>query len=510
MSLPNGRCLWALVLVSTFSIPPAWALDDSVPAVHGDQSRALLGDGTGVVIGFVDSGIDDTHPALTGRMDAEKNFVTTESSNTGDDVYGHGTWVASAALSNDPIYTGMAPGAHYVNARVLSNVGGFSSDVQVRNGVGYAIDQGVDIMNLSLSYDAATNTGNTQLELMIDWAAYARGISTTLAAGNISSSNPHTTAVRGPASAYNGVTVGRTTADFSQVHTDSANAFTGDGRMKPDVVAPGTALTLANDDWEGSAPDWDTNLNGTSFAAPHVAGLMAQQIEAGTNLGLSTNPLVIKSTIMNSADKVLDKGGHAWAPANLTTPGGVTTTTQPLDPDSGAGQINGLALAKQYLAGEQGPTGVQPIGWDLDDINNGESVDYRINRNLEANTMLTATLTWFRHVGRTDNGDGIVNAADTFTQLSPLSNLNLEILRNGVLFAQSLSTKDNVEHLNLLITDEAKYTLRVIGQSVSSGAEQFALAWWGTAIIPEPSSLALAVLGWAGLATWRRRSRRLS
>jgi hypothetical protein len=503
MRFTNGRCLLALALVSALSAP-AWALDGSVPGIHGDLSRTLLGDGTGVVIGFIDSGVDDTHPALAGRMDAEKNWVTSEGSNTGDDVAGHGTWVASAALSNDPTYTGMAPGAHYVNSRVLSNTNGFSSDAQVRNGVGYAIDQGVDIMNLSLTYNAATNTGNTQLELMIDWAAYARGISTSLATGNISGSNPSTSSVRGPSSAYNGVTVGRTTADFSRVHSDSAIAFTGDGRMKPDVVAPGTALTLANDDWEGGAPDWDTSLNGTSFAAPHVAGLMAQQIEAGTNLGLSTNPLVVKSTIMNSADKVLDKSGNAWEPANLTLPGGVFTTSQPLDTHSGAGQIDGLALATQYLAGEQGPTSANPIGWDLHEVNNSQSIDYTLHRQLEAGSMLTATLSWFRHVNRTDDGDGLVNAADTFTR-SPLNNLNLQILRNGVLLAQSISAVDNVEHLNFLIDEQAKYTLRVIGQNVAGGAEQFALAWWGTAIVPEPASLTLTLLACVGLLARRRR-----
>lgn len=505
MSSLLGRCLLALALVCSLPIP-SWALDGSVPGIHGDVSRALLGDGTGVVIGFVDSGIDDQHPALIGRMDAEKNFVTTEPSNTGDDVAGHGTWVSSAALSNDPIYTGMAPAAHYVNARVLDSGAGFASDVQVRNGVGFAIEQGVDVMNLSLTYNAAVNTGNTQLELMLDWAAYDRGISSALAAGNISGSNPPTSVVRGPASAYNGVTVGWTTANFSRVHSDSSTAFTGDGRMKPDVVAPGTSLTLANDDWEGpGAPDWDTNVSGASFATGHVSGLMAQQINAGNDLGLSTSPLVVKATILNSADKqVLDKSGNPWEPAGTSLPGSLPSTAQPLDPHSGAGQIDGAALASQYLAGEQGPTSANPIGWDLSDINGGESIDYTIHRQLEAGSLLTTTLTWFRRVTRTDNGDGIINASDSFTP-SPLSNLNLQILRNGELLTQSVSTKDNVEHLHFLVPEQGKYTLRVVGQSVTSASEQYALAWWSTPIVPEPSSLTLALLASLGLLARRRR-----
>jgi hypothetical protein len=489
------------------AVPPSWAISQGIPGIHGDLSRSLLGDGTGVIVGVIDSGVDDTHPALAGndslshpRLVAEQNFVTYELGNTGDDIFGHGTAVGSIALSSDATFTGMAPDARYINSRVLDNGGGFPDDTQVRNGVGFAIDHGANVLNLSMNYFAAFSGGSTQWDLMIDWAAYARGISSSLSVGNISQ-GPGTDAVRDPGGAFNGISVGRVIADLSKVSIDSAGSYTEDGRMKPDVVAPGTLITAANNNWEGGTL-WRTGLNGTSFAVPHVTGLIAQELEAGANHGLSTDPLVVKATIMNSATKkVLGRTLQPWAPGNMSTIAGVATTTHPLDPQSGAGLIDGLALADQYLAGEAGPGTVLDVGWDLNSIAGGQSVDYTISHNLSVGSKLTATLTWYRHVSRIDDGDGIVDTADNFFQDQTLSNLDLEVLRNGVPIAASLSLVDNVEHLNLSVDQLGQYTVRVLGTTVYGGSEKFGLAWF----VPEPASVVLAIFAVVGGWGLRRR-----
>jgi hypothetical protein len=289
------------------------------------------------------------------------------------------------------------------------------------------------------------------------------------------------------------------------VHSNSGEAFTSNNRMKPDVVAPGSTLSLANDDWESQA-DWDSNLSGCSFATPIVAGLMAQQIEAGNRLGFSTDPLVIKSTIMNSAEKVLNKQGLAWEPTSVIESAGVYSAEHPLDTHSGAGQVNGEVLSMQYLAGEQGPGLVNPIGWDLNTISNLQTYDYTIDPSLIFGSKLSATLSWYRMVDRIDNGNGIVDAGDIFTAPIPLSDMNLQILKNGILVAESISAADNVEHLFIDIDRSAQYTLRVVGTGVFGPVDtpqRFGLAWFGTAV-PEPNSFAMLVIAFGAIATNRR------
>jgi len=469
----------------------ASALDLSVPAIGGDVSRNLLGDGTGVIVGIIDSGVDETHPVFgtdslgQPRMVAESNFVLSEPESAGDDVHGHGTWVASTVLGRDDLHSGLATDARFVNARVLDRNSTFASGNDVANGVGFAIEQGADILNLSLNYFSTLSNGNTTLDRMLDWAAENMGVSSAICVGNISAGNGALT-VRGPGGAFNGITVGQTDFNFDQVHSDSASAFTQDLRMKPDLVAPGRSITMANNDWERQR-DFST-ASGCSFATSHVAGMMAQQIEAGRDRGLSTSPLVIKATMMNSADKsVLDKGGNPWEPAS----GVVASITQPLDSDSGAGQINGITLVEQYLAGEQVPGLVNAIGWDLGTIGNGDTIDYDFVTSLVAGTELTATLNWFRHVNRTDRGAAGIDSADLFTT-EALDNLNLQILADGQVIAESVSTRDNVEHLRITASANVDYSIRVLGANViNDPTELFGVAWSAVAV-PEPASAYLA------------------
>jgi hypothetical protein len=492
------------------------ALDQSVPRVHGDAARALLGDGTGVIVGIVDSGMDATHPALTGtdslgnpRLVAQANFVTSEPSNTGGDVYGHGTAVGGVALGRDPVYNGIATDARYVNARVLDSGNGFAGDPQVINGIGFALQNNATVLNLSLTYFATGSSGGSRLALMTDWAAYSRGVTVVGITGNDFGATTSPSPVQALGDAYNLISTAATGAPnaYDRVAAFSRVGPVGGNRSKPDIAAPGQSITTANANWETGA-DFNT-WDGTSFAAPHVTGIVAAATEYGRAHGLSTSPIVFKAALMNSAEKVKDRDGNAWAPLAASTSGGLYTATGPLDNQSGAGQVDGLAFARQYAAGRFAPGAVSPVGWALDTITGTAApVDYAVALPLQVGSTFAATLAWNRHVGRTDDGNGLVDNGDTFSLLESLDNLDLYLLRDGTPVAASVSTVDNVEHLYFTVTDPGLYTVRVARLDVagSGTSEEFALAWAGTAV-PEPGAVGAVMTLAAGGALLGRRGR---
>src|SRR6266508_5141506 len=119
-------------------------LDQSVPLIGGDYARDVLGfNGTGVNIAILDTGIDASHPDFH-FADGTSKIVRAEDETCAvapappdlpdefcdhgtDDLFGHGTHVASIAAGTGAAsggqYTGVAPGANLMNIKVLNSFG---------------------------------------------------------------------------------------------------------------------------------------------------------------------------------------------------------------------------------------------------------------------------------------------------------------------------------------------------------------------------------------------------
>ena len=439
----------------------AGALDLAGPTVGADVLHGRGYDGGGVEVGVVDLfQADGTHPALSGNYLGGLKFAV-----GGEWLDSHATEVAGCVASTDSTYPGIAPAAGFWTAQTTKR----SVQTTVRNQTRAAetLAQGLDILNgnpaevITLSIGlAGDTTAADQWSLALDHVVHTNGLTVTIAAGN---SGPASNTIDGrPAGAYNAIVVGATggtggsaSEDYSNIVYFSSRGPSDDGRAKPDIVAPGSIIHMPT---LGGA--W-TDANGTSFATPIVAGGAALLIDMGRSLGHSTDPKVIKSVLLNSADKLA-----GWS----------NTPTRPLDHAQGAGQMDLAEAWRQYAFEEKTPGTTTGIGWDLGDVGYGQVRAYPLDLNLPAGAVLAATLAWDRVVTTdTEDIDDVVYALDH------LDNLDLRLVRDdqpGVPAAESISAIDNVEHVYYAIQAAGKYSLHVVFNGGAPGdGETYGLSW---------------------------------
>ena len=221
--------------------------------------------GAGVTIAIIDTGVDGSVPELAGAVVGGADFSGLGSSNgqkpVGSDGSEHGTMVASLAVGRgtgaNTGVIGAAPAASVLSISIGFGEGSTSSDEQIAQAVRYAVDQGADIINMSL-------TRNTR-----DWPeswddaflyAMEHDVVVVAAAGNRGSG---TTEVGAPATMPGVLTVGG--VDVS-------------GQASFDASSQGITIGVSapSEDLVGVVPGGDHVLwNGTSGATPIVAGIVA-------------------------------------------------------------------------------------------------------------------------------------------------------------------------------------------------------------------------------------------
>ncbi len=273
--------------------PVHTCLDVSVPHVRAPQVWALGFRGQGIKVGIVDTGIDPNHPDLAGRVVAKTSFVGGD----GTDDNGHGTHVAGIVAGNGQAsggkYCGVAPEASLYAAKVLRADGsGMMSGVMA--GVEWAVQQGVQVINLSLGGPGPCD-GTDALSEMCD-TAVASGVVVCVAAGN---AGPEHSTVGSPGCARQVITIGASDDD-DRIAGFSSRGPTSDGRLKPDLVFPGVGITAcrASGTSMGSPVDqYYTNASGTSMATPHATGAAALLLQAKPEW----TPAQVKEALMKTA-----------------------------------------------------------------------------------------------------------------------------------------------------------------------------------------------------------------
>ena len=300
MTLTQDQVAWLAEQVSVehlwLDLPVQALLDASVPIIQAPSVWRAGYRGRGARIAILDTGIDPHHPDVAGRIAATATFV----GSAYYDDNGHGTHVASIAAGNGAassgLFVGVAPEADLYIAKVLAADGsGMMSDVMA--GVEWAVGQKAHVIGLSLGSTGPCD-GTDALSVTCD-AAVERGVVVCVAAGN---SGPARYTVGSPGCARQVITVGASD-DSDQIASFSSRGPTSDGRVKPDIAAPGVGIVAARASGTAMGQVVDehyTSASGTSMATPHAVGAAALLLQANPSL----TPREVKELLMRTARNI--------------------------------------------------------------------------------------------------------------------------------------------------------------------------------------------------------------
>ena len=261
-------------------VPRQWGLS----RLAAPEARARAGSGP-VVVAVLDTGIDLSHPEFAGRVVAGPDFV--DGGTVSGDPNGHGTHVAGivAAAVDGSGVEGLAPGMVLLAVRVLDETG-YGDDAWVAAGVDWAVDAGVDVINLSLGSDV----DHPGLRPAVA-RAVAADVVVVAAAGN---DGPAAEPMF-PAALPGVLTVSASDpADFPPLFSASGSHV--------DLLAPGAAIF-------STIPDGGFGwMSGTSQSAPFVS--------AAAGLLLATFPewsaAAVRSVLVSSAFPAPDGTGAGF------------------------------------------------------------------------------------------------------------------------------------------------------------------------------------------------------
>lgn len=307
--------------------------------------------GNDVVVAVIDSGINSQHPDLAGKVIGWHDYVNGQSQPYDDN--GHGTHVAGVIAGTGSVNSklrGVAYEAALVGLKVVGADGTGPTSV-----IAQAVDDvianrgqfNIRILNMSIAGSGSSN-GKDALALVCN-RAVSSGITVVVAAGN---DGPEARTISSPAAANSVITVGAG-ADIGEfgfyLAEFSSRGPTADGRTKPDLWGPGVNVRSP------AGNSGYSDVDGTSFAAPFVSGVVALMLDANPGL----RPATIKSILTSTAMK--------WGPNRNN--------------EAGFGRLQAYqAIARAAgITRNLNPPKVPTEGFAQTNISSGQNHDYQVH-----------------------------------------------------------------------------------------------------------------------------------
>lgn len=289
---PEVEVVEAEVRMQALGAPndPLWEQQWNLRRI-GVEAGWAAGAGSGVTVAVLDTGVSPVEDLAGTRMAGGRSFVPGVTS--WEDDQGHGTHVAGTiaqATNNGLGVAGIAHAATLMPLKVLGAQGGGSAD-RIAAAVDFAVDEGADVLNLSLGGPHSAVLHKAVQE------AVRRGVVVVAAAGNTGRAG-----VGCPAHAEGVLGVSALGPD----HERAPYSTFGPG---VEIAAPGGDLRregggIVQDMWQPGGHAY-RGLQGTSMASPHVAGA------AAVLLGTGLDDRAAVDALLRSAR---DAGPRGWDP----------------------------------------------------------------------------------------------------------------------------------------------------------------------------------------------------
>lgn len=286
----------------------AWGVDK----IKADSVWAYYGiDGTGVIIGSMDSGVMASHPALNGKV--IKWYDAYGGSSTPTDDAGcsyHGTHTSGTMVGGDGLGSfsqdiGVAPGARLAMVRIFGGGSCSTTTTIIRNGfqriVSWKVDSGVNIVAVNNSWGSNATTDLTFWNDVLAWRT--AGIIPVFSIGN---NGPGSGTAGTPGNFPTVIGVGATDAS-ENIASFSSRGPAPSGSpwnntsywprsdwnyYKPNISAPGVNI------YSSYGSSSYTNMSGTSMAAPHVTGTIVLLFQKNPTLDFTQ----VYNILLDNAD----------------------------------------------------------------------------------------------------------------------------------------------------------------------------------------------------------------